>query len=164
MKIERQRRKGGEPSRRKLIFYDGSDASYKTYCRPLRLPYPYRIAPAGDIAQSLRLEILALGSVRSGGDRTAGAGEPSSPLPLIGTSLPPGAAHAGDAAVSARLNLNFVAIEVDLEDSGWLRLLETKLAGQPTSFESTFDPPAPTRRWRRWPHSLRRSPTGICWA
>jgi hypothetical protein len=42
-----------------------TDASYKTYCRPLRLPYPYRIGPSTVIDQSVRLEILAVTPVGS---------------------------------------------------------------------------------------------------
>jgi hypothetical protein len=34
-----------------------TDASYKTYCRPLRLPYPYRIEPGAQVRQGLCVEL-----------------------------------------------------------------------------------------------------------
>jgi hypothetical protein len=47
-----------------------SDASYKTYVRPLALPWPYRIAPGEPLRQRIVLTIT---------DRRASAASPSSP-------------------------------------------------------------------------------------
>jgi hypothetical protein len=90
-----------------------SDASFKTYSRPLRLPFPYRIAPGERQAQSVRVEFVA----RSPSSRPAGPSGPTigaaSPMPLIGTTLPPGPPSNSAVEALAELALNFTAIELD---------------------------------------------------
>jgi hypothetical protein len=56
-----------------------SDASYKTYCRPLALPYPYRLAAGDTVTQ--RIEITL-----SGTPETA----PAAPLSSTTTEIVPG--------------------------------------------------------------------------
>ncbi|HWJ75175.1 MAG TPA: hypothetical protein VNX29_18610 [Kaistia sp.] len=58
-----------------------SDASFKTYSRPIGLPYPYTLAPGAPIAQSVTVSILD--------DGTVAAPAPAIPLPaLSGRRLP----------------------------------------------------------------------------
>jgi D-apionolactonase len=90
-----------------------TDASYKTYCRPLARPFPYRIDR--DVLQILRLDIAP--------GHPAEAGRPHSAkttrMPLLGTGLPPGPAPAGLADALNRLGGGFTAIEIDLADADW---------------------------------------------
>jgi D-apionolactonase len=96
-----------------------TDASYKTYCRPLRLPYPYRIGPGSPVDQAVRLEVSPSGTSR----REAGVEMPAvtaqAPLPSIGTSLPPGPLGAAQAEALRSLALGHTAIEIDLDEAGW---------------------------------------------
>ncbi len=108
-----------------------TDASYKTYCRPLRLPYPYRIEPSTVIEQSVRLEILATAPGGSRPRRTAPWIERTAVLPMLGTSLPPGAFDAGQVAALDALKLGFTAIEVDLSDEDGLATASEKIAAAP---------------------------------
>ena len=67
-----------------------TDASYKTYCRPLHLPI-YRIAPGEKVVQRLRLELLSIGPAE-GKDATRGPSVGAAQrVPMIGKS-PAGAA------------------------------------------------------------------------
>jgi hypothetical protein len=91
-----------------------TDASYKTYCRPLRLPYPYRIEPGERGEQIVRLEVLAHGPSRATERSTPRIGQ-QLPLPFLGTSIPPGPLGAEAASAVRELQLNFTAIELDLE-------------------------------------------------
>ncbi len=108
-----------------------TDASYKTYCRPLRLPYPYRIEPATVIEQSVRLEILATAPAGSRPRRTAPWIERTAVLPMLGTSLPPGAFDARQVAALDTLKLGFTAIEVDLSDEDGLAAASERIAAAP---------------------------------
>lgn len=42
-----------------------TDASFKTYCTPLSLPFPIQVKAGAEIVQSIRLRLTGLGSVRS---------------------------------------------------------------------------------------------------
>jgi D-apionolactonase len=107
-----------------------TDASYKTYCRPLRLPYPYRIEPSTVIEQSVRLKILAPTSAPTP-RRTAPWIERTAVLPLLGTSLPPRAFDIRQVADLGKLKLGFVAIEMDLSDEKALMATSDKIAAAP---------------------------------
>ena len=108
-----------------------TDASYKTYCRPLRLPYPYRIGPSTVIEQSVRLEILAVTPVGSRAPRAAPWSERTAVLPVLGTSLPPGPFVPKQLAALKALALGFTAIEVDLSDEGGLATASERIATAP---------------------------------
>lgn len=113
-----------------------SDASFKTYSRPLALPYPYTVAPGESIAQSVTL------STRTGDHgyspapgRSGGWGGevafPSTAAPLPAApppSLPPiGVAHDGRSVVYSAaelaaiqaLRLDHLRIDLDLSTRTW---------------------------------------------
>jgi D-apionolactonase len=108
-----------------------TDASYKTYCRPLRLPYPYRIEPSMVVEQTVKLEILAAASAVAQAPDVGPRIEQTAAHPRLGTSLPPGALGLGQTEALKALNLGFVAIEIDLSDSDWLADTRAKIAAAP---------------------------------
>jgi D-apionolactonase len=108
-----------------------TDASYKTYCRPLRLPYPYRIGPSTVIEQSVRLEILAVTPVGSRPPRAAPWIERTAVLPVLGTSLPPGPFVPKQLSALKALALGFTAIEVDVSDEDGLATASERIATAP---------------------------------
>ena len=108
-----------------------TDASYKTYCRPLRLPYPYRIGPSTVIEQSVRLEILAVTPVGTRPPRAAPWIERTAVLPVLGTSLPPGPFVPKQLGALKALALGFTAIEVDLSDEDGLATASERIASAP---------------------------------
>jgi D-apionolactonase len=110
-----------------------TDASYRTYCRPLRLPYPYRIGPSTIIEQSVRLEILAATPAVPRPHRTAPCIERTAVLPLLGTSLRPGAFAPTQVAALKALTLGVTAIEIDLSDEDGLATARERIAAAPGS-------------------------------
>jgi len=120
-----------------------TDASYKTYCRPLRLPYPYRIRPGAAVKQTVRIEVLSRAArpfVRPASSLSIGV---TQPLPLIGTSLPPGVMHPNAATAPQRLRLGFTAIEIDLADPRALEGFSAKLAACPSLVRVDIRPAPP---------------------
>ncbi len=69
-----------------------SDASYKTYCRPLSKPYPYTIAKGEVVEQTITLSLSGAGAAASGGDAAGLAlgGPTGYPMPTIALALQPG--------------------------------------------------------------------------
>jgi D-apionolactonase len=108
-----------------------TDASYKTYCRPLRLPYPYRIGPSTVVEQSVRLEILAEPPVGTSPPCAAPWIERTAVLPMLGTSLPPGPFNSKQIGALKALALGFTAIEVDLSDENGLATASERIATAP---------------------------------
>jgi D-apionolactonase len=108
-----------------------TDASYKTYCRPLRLPYPYRIGQSARVEQSVQVQFLAHPPVIVETSEAKPLIQKSASMPLLGTSLPPGPLFPGQAEALRALSLGFTAIEIDLSDAGWLAVAETKIAVAP---------------------------------
>ena len=70
-----------------------NDASFKTYVRPLALPWPYKLKAGETTEQSVTLSLDGPlpSSVESGGSKpvTLCLGEETGPMPAIGLSLPP---------------------------------------------------------------------------
>ena len=108
-----------------------TDASYKTYCRPLRLPYPYRIGPSARVEQSVQVQFLAQPPVIVETSEAKPLIQKSAAMPLLGTSLPPGPLLPCQAEALRALSLRFTAIEIDLSDADWLAVAETKIAVAP---------------------------------
>jgi hypothetical protein len=75
-----------------------TDASFKTYCRPLVLPYPYTIPAGGEVKHMVALTFtgrLPTAPAKSGGAVTVKLGGEAGHMPRIGLSvLPEDAAHA----------------------------------------------------------------------
>jgi D-apionolactonase len=109
-----------------------TDASYKTYCRPLRLPFPYRvIGQSAIVEQTVRLEILAPAPAASNKDGARPAIVRTATMPVLGASLPPGPLRQGQAEALRALALGFTAIEIDLSDAGWFAEAGAKIAAAP---------------------------------
>lgn len=69
-----------------------SDASYKTYVRPLSAPWPYTIAAGETVSQSVSLAIdgpLPAPAEAASRAVTVTVGEPAGPMPQIGLALAP---------------------------------------------------------------------------
>ena len=66
-----------------------TDASYKTYVRPLALPWPYEIPPGERIEQRVTLAVSgeASGAAGDGAGATLELGEAGAPLPIVGVGL-----------------------------------------------------------------------------
>lgn len=119
-----------------------TDASYKTYSRPLRLPFPYRVEPGESARQTVRLEILP----RTARSQPARLGPPivgeAHSLALIGTSIPPGPLAREVGPSLERLGLSCKAIELDLCDSAALMDFGDKLRALPSRTRVDIRPAA----------------------
>lgn len=80
-----------------------TDASYKTYVRPLALPWPYRVEPGEVIAQKITVTVSGspdMPAPRDGGVIELALGEAAGAIPPLGVGLQPedaaiALAHAG---------------------------------------------------------------------
>ncbi len=102
-----------------------TDASYKTYSRPLALPFPYRIEAGETVEQSV------LVAFEAGGTASATAGtepriEKTASLPRLGAGLPV-IRPVPDASLS-ELSLHAIALEIDPEEPEWADRLRQHLA------------------------------------
>ena len=69
-----------------------TDASYKTYVRPLALPWPYRIEPGEEIGQAITLAVTGTPASAAGeGGETVSVmlGAPAGTVPRLGAGLQP---------------------------------------------------------------------------
>lgn len=93
-----------------------TDASFKTYCRPLTLPYPYDLPPGATVEQSVTLEVRT----RSTEAVAAPAAPSNQPtllrLPEIGFTLP-GPVPSGLRARLRALNPGHVRVETTCESA-----------------------------------------------
>lgn len=105
-----------------------TDASFKTFCTPLHLPYPVYV-PAGTVVEqsvtlSLRLEQAVVASSKS--TCTIDLGRDRSPLPLLGVGL----AHHGqtlserELARLRKLHLAHLRVELAPSAQNWMAVLE----------------------------------------
>jgi len=97
-----------------------SDASFKTYSRPLALPYPYRLDDGEQVRQSIRIRMPDAPATR--GD--AGHGSvislrPAGPLPEIGVE----ASTAPDPVESSDIG-DFRVVQLDLTTPNWRAALD----------------------------------------
>ena len=105
-----------------------SDASYKTYCRPLRLPFPYRIEAGASGFQTVRIEVIPSASNHRPAEAAAAPSiGPEMRMPLIGASLPPGPLGDRAPAAISELGLSFTAIELSLEGGEPLGDIDAKI-------------------------------------
>ncbi|MGF9763323.1 hypothetical protein AAII07_50150 [Microvirga sp. 0TCS3.31] len=109
-----------------------TDASYKTYSRPLALPFPYRIDAGETVEQNVRIT-FETGDTASASVETAPRTERTASLPHLGSGLPivrPVPDEAISVAIKG-LSLHAVALEIDPEDGGWADKLARHLAAVP---------------------------------
>lgn len=67
-----------------------TDASFKTYCRPLSLPYPYKIPAGSEVRHSVTLSFsgkLPMTPAKSGGAVTVRLGKAAGRMPRVGLSV-----------------------------------------------------------------------------
>lgn len=123
-----------------------SDASYKTYVRPLRRPWPYTLNKGEPMRQSVTLAVSGKipSSPALGGKQTIAVqlGESSGTMPQIGLGVP--AQEAGPSleqgVLVKRLSPRFLVCQVDLRDGRGLDALEkyralSELTGAPVTLE-----------------------------
>ncbi|QDL94498.1 hypothetical protein FDP22_21780 (plasmid) [Paroceanicella profunda] len=67
-----------------------TDASFKTYVRPLALPWPYRLEPGEELAQSVTVRVSGPAPRAAGAEALAlGLGAPAGRVPPVGLGLQP---------------------------------------------------------------------------
>ena len=98
-----------------------ADGSFKTYCRPLRLPFPYPLERGQRVRQSVRLRFTGKPVAESREPFLQLHDEVSGRVPAIGLRLPtPGKAMSDQNAVRLKaLRLSHLRADVRLSDSGW---------------------------------------------
>jgi hypothetical protein len=107
-----------------------TDASYKTYCTPLRLPYPAEVKKGTTISQSVTLTLKGKIPELRSEPRSAGltftvGRAPSVPLPPIGLGV---ASHGGllshmEMARLKALNLGHLRVDLNLSQPDWASTL-----------------------------------------
>jgi hypothetical protein len=112
-----------------------TDASYKTYSRPLAMPFPYRIEAGESARQSVQVTLEA-GAQRHPEAETAPRVHARAAMPRLGTGLPVVRPVPDDRVRAALqgLGLDLVALEVDVGEEGWA----DKLAGHLRSLPGRF--------------------------
>jgi len=91
-----------------------TDASFKTYSRPLDLPFPYRLAAGSRVRQTVTVQTAGRAEAPTlGGDEVVL--RPAGTVPAIGV----GAATAPDPAPPAMPLGEFVRVELDLASPAW---------------------------------------------
>lgn len=109
-----------------------TDASYKSYSRPLALPFPYRIDAGETVEQSVRVAFEG-GGTASASLETEARIEKTASLPRLEAALPV-VRPVPDEAVSAalkKLSLHAIALEIDPDERGWGDKLAGHLAATP---------------------------------
>ncbi|SDB35454.1 hypothetical protein [Bauldia litoralis] len=101
-----------------------TDASFKTYSRPLSLPYPYPIAKGEEVRQSVTLTFtgkLPKAPAEGSGPVTVKLGEASGKMPRIGVSVLPEDARAAVrvAPLVKAAGVQHINCRIDLRDRGW---------------------------------------------
>lgn len=130
-----------------------SDASFKTYSRPLALPYPVEYAAGDRVTQSVTLRVSTAPSVRAPHDAEDGSepvnvtlGAPDAPWPRIGLGLAPVRDTAADAATVA-LAPAWLRVDLRLDADGTLHgtdaLAHVGAMGLPVELALTIADPPP---------------------
>lgn len=100
-----------------------TDASLKTYCRPLSLPWPYEIKKGQTVSQSVKLSFSgpSHAQVKTSKAVLLELGSARRPMPEIGLSvLPEDAEHATEvAALIKRAAIPCLNCRIDLRTSSW---------------------------------------------
>ena len=101
-----------------------TDASFKTYSRPLSLPYPYRIAKGEEVRHTVTLKFsgrLPKQPAAAPGPVAVRLGEASGRMPGIGVSLLPEDARAAlrVAPLVEAAGVQHVDCRIDLRTRGW---------------------------------------------
>ena len=88
-----------------------TDASYKTYVRPLALPWPYEIPPGERVEQTITLRVSGrpTAAVSEGGADVLTLGEATGALPKVGVGL-----HPNELAASRERQDDLAALGLDI--------------------------------------------------
>ena len=109
-----------------------TDASYKTYSTPLRLPYPVEVTPDDRIAQAVTVSVAGRPSLAaSGGERADVVVDPASRMPLPSIGLGAGGTRLTDPNEIASLRAvapGHLWVELDLGGDDWRDRLATAAA------------------------------------
>jgi hypothetical protein len=99
-----------------------TDASFKTYCTPLEIPYPVELAKGAKISQKIRISIGGdLPETSSSADRTVlSIGKTESALPLLGVQVSGEVDDLTDKQIKRLKALHLDHLRVDLALSGEL--------------------------------------------
>ncbi|MDA0711695.1 MAG: hypothetical protein O3B73_15965, partial [bacterium] len=104
-----------------------TDASYKTYCTPLQLPFPVEMKPGDRVRQSVTLSFegdLPAGSGESEHEEIlfGASGSPSVRLPEIGLGVacPKSELSAEEIARLRGLNMSHLRVDLHLSESEWI--------------------------------------------
>jgi hypothetical protein len=103
-----------------------TDASFKTYCRPLSKPFPFEVHPGTKIVQTVYMTVTGDGeeSLDSGDAPVTLRLEKDavSPMPSIGVELAPDVAmHSPEVTNSLRnLGLSHLRVDIDLSDPNYI--------------------------------------------
>lgn len=98
-----------------------TDASYKTFSTPLRLPFPVEIKQGAQVRQKITLRIEGLakrGRARTIANPVIALSDDTVPLPKIGLGMPTDAPAPRAAAAQALRNLKLAHLRADLDLSG----------------------------------------------
>ena len=119
-----------------------TDASFKTYNRPLSLPFPYRV-PAGEhVVQSVRLHATATAERESSTATPTLALTAGGRFPTIGVA----AASAPDPAPACDPVGSVLLVELDLAGLDWRAALDrAATSGLPLDVRLVLDPCAPQK-------------------
>ncbi|MGH2405343.1 MAG: hypothetical protein ACRDGN_12925, partial [bacterium] len=106
-----------------------TDASFKTYCTPLRLPFPAEVSEGTTIAQSvtLRLRGTAPPGPRASSSRmTLAIGAPSTAVPRIGLGVANHAQPLAELELGRlkALNMSHLRVDLSFERPNWVHALE----------------------------------------
>lgn len=107
-----------------------TDASYKTYCTPLELPFPVRVEAGQQIRQSIEIRIAAEPGAAASGNRTdvvrvEVGSEFKRKLPGIGFMLPDGEPGERERDWLKQLRPSHVRLVLDLSADGWRTKMES---------------------------------------
>jgi len=109
-----------------------TDASYKTYSRPLARPFPYMISPGETVEQSVRIDFEPGASAPTPADERPHM-EAQAAIPRLATGLPVVRPVLDERTLAALETLGFdsIALEIDPEEEGWADRLAGHLAAFP---------------------------------
>lgn len=101
-----------------------TDASFKTFSRPLRLPWPYALGVGEHIRQVVRLELTGRPPHKKRPVRRPHfhLGETETPMPALGTSLPRDGASLtlAERDLTRILAPSYLRTVIDLGSAGWV--------------------------------------------
>ena len=122
-----------------------TDASFKTYSRPLSLPWPYTLKKGEEVRQSVTLTVsgrLPKRPARDNGAVSVKLGRPRGTMPKLGLSvLPEDAERAAEAAdIVKAAGIRHLNCRIDLRDSDWAKPLAAYRAlGEKTRAEIVLE-------------------------